>query len=368
MKLVLVIPAITAGGAERVMSILANQWVTQGWTISLLTLDDGTQPPFFPLDARITQRPLRLLADSRHPLAAMANNLKRLAVLRGAIAREAPDIVISFLDTTNVLTLLASRGLGIPVVVSERIDMASQPIKWAWDRLRRWAYRYAATIVVLTERARDALPPRLQARCRVIPNPVLPATGRSEKKTSPEHPQVVAMGRLSEQKGFDLLLDAFASLRPEFQAWRLVIYGEGPWRETLDARSREPDLAGAVSLPGQIGTPATALRESDLFVLSSRFEGFPNALCEAMAAGLPVIATDCPTGPREIIQDGENGLLVPPENSRALAGAMARLMADRPLRDRLGATASDITSRFGLAQIASHWEATLTEALSNHRS
>ena len=104
MKLALVIPALTAGGAERVMSILANHWAERGWTISLLNLDDWSQPPFFPLDARIAWRPLSLLADSRHPIEAVLNNLKRLAVLRRAIAREAPDVVISFLDTTNVLT------------------------------------------------------------------------------------------------------------------------------------------------------------------------------------------------------------------------------------------------------------------------
>ena len=368
MKLVLVIPSITAGGAERVMSILANYWADQNWAITLLTLDDGSAPPFFPLDSRIVQRPLHLFADSRHPFAAIANNLKRLIVLRRAIAREAPDAVISFLDTTNVLTLLASRGLGIPIVVSERVDLSSQPIKWAWDRLRRWAYGYAARIVILTERAREALPPSLQARCRVIPNPVLPPAEPREPATSKLTPQILAMGRLSAQKGFDVLLDAFASVRPGFPDWRLVIVGEGSLRQALETRSAEPDLAGSVSLPGQTGTPANAFRQSDLFVLSSRFEGFPNALCEAMAAGLPVIASDCPTGPREIIQDGKNGLLVPTDNVAALAEAMARLMADSRLRNTLGREARDITQRYGLTAIASLWEAVLDEALEQSRS
>jgi glycosyltransferase involved in cell wall biosynthesis len=362
LRLTLVIPAITAGGAERVMVILANEWAKKNWQVTLLTLDDGQSAPFFTLDHRINWQALDVMGVSGNAFAAMTNNLKRLATLRSAIDRSQPDAVISFLDTTNVLTLLATRGLGLPIIVSERIDIGSQPIHPLWGRLRNWMYPFAAALVVLTERTRQGLLPSLQSRCRVIPNPVLPpSAGIPLDCPLPKGPKILAMGRLCQQKGFDLLLEAFASIRAHYPEWSLVIIGEGPLRDNLQARSDQSDLAGAVHLPGHITSTATVLQQCDLFVLPSRLEGFPNALGEAMAAGLPVIAADCPTGPREMIQAGHDGLLVPMDDIDALASAMTLLMADAKLRHRLGNAAQNITLRFGLPEIMSLWESTLFE-------
>lgn len=363
MKLVLVISSLSAGGAERVMSILANYWAEKGWEIVLLTFDDGSVPPFFPLDPRVCHRPLALLQDSATPMAAITNNLSRLVALRRAIRRENPAAVISFLDTVNILTLLATLGLSIPVIVSERIHTERHRIKPIWRFLRRWVYPRAARVVLLTERALDCFPAAVRARCRVIPNPVLPVPGGGVQEIEPPSGKlVVAMGRLDRQKGFDLLLEAFARLVPRFPDWSLVILGEGELRPALEDLRARLGLAGKVFLPGSVREPRTILRRSDLFVLSSRFEGFPNALCEAMAAGLPVVAADCPTGPREIIRNGIDGILVPPENSALLAEAMERLMADEAERRRLGACASDIVNRFSRARIMGQWEELLKAA------
>jgi GalNAc-alpha-(1->4)-GalNAc-alpha-(1->3)-diNAcBac-PP-undecaprenol alpha-1,4-N-acetyl-D-galactosaminyltransferase len=362
MKLVLVIPALTAGGAERVMSILANHWADKGWDIVLLTLDDGAAPPFFPLDGRIRHRPLGLLADSANPLMGLFNNLRRLAVLRKAIREARPEAVVSFLDTTNVLTLLACRGLPIPVIAAEHIDPAQYPIKPVWAALRRVLYPRAERVVVLTERALAYFPPALQSRCRVFPNPVQCFFDEHPPEIKlPPGRRIIAMGRLVEQKGFDILLKAFAGLCPAFPDWSLIILGEGPQRAELETLRRRLGLSGRVHLPGQVKRPEPLLIRSDLFVLSSRFEGFPMALCEAMAAGLPVIAADCPTGPREIIRDGVDGVLVPAEDSAALASAMQRLMADPGERKCLGSQAQEIVERFGIERVAGLWDDLLAE-------
>lgn len=364
MKLVLIIPALTAGGAERVMSILANYWANKAWEITLLTLDDGTSPPFFPLDSRIRHRPLALMADSTNPLMGLYNNLRRIRVLHQALRQEAPTVLISFLDSTNVLTLLASRGLKLPVIVAEHIDPAQYRIKPVWVALRYGVYPWAARVVVLTERALNYFPQTLHARCRVLPNPVVVAPVRDDPEPEPRTKRhLLAMGRLVEQKGFDILLDAFAQLHTEYPDWTLTILGEGPERVALEARADRLGIAHQVNWPGIVQHPESYLQHADLFALPSRYEGFPMALCEAMAAGLAVVAADCPTGPREIIRNGVDGLLVQPEDPTALATSLKTLMDAPDERQRMGNAARAIVERFGVEQVLGLWENLLADVI-----
>lgn len=359
MKRVLIIPALTAGGAERVMTIMANHWVAAGESVTLLTLDQGCDPPFFALDERVRHRPLKLQADSAHLLAAVGNNLRRVRVLRQALQEEAPATVISFLDSTNVLTLLASRGLNLPVIVAEHIDPARYHTKPAWVALRHWLYPQADRVVVLTERALDYFPRSLHGRCRVLPNPV-PAppmpTGLAEERS---FYRLLAMGRLVEQKGLDVLLEAFALLSEDFPDWILTVLGDGPQRAALEKQARQLGVAAKVEWRGTVKRPESWLAEADLFVLPSRYEGFPMALCEAMAMGLPVVAADCPTGPREIMQHEVDGLLVAAENPKALAEGLRRLMASPTERQRLGTAACGILDRYGVERVMAMWETLL---------
>ena len=167
------------------------------------------------------------------------------------------------------------------------------------------------------------------------------------------------MGRFTIEKGFDLLLRAFALVCKDFPEWRLTLLGEGPLRGSLEALSAELRLGSRVQMPGNIPDPQSRLEQAAIFVLPSRFEGFPNALLEAMAYGCAVIAADCPSGPRYIVRDGENGLLAKTENVTSIAGAMARLMTDRHLRARLGAQAIGVREEFALSRIVSLWEQVL---------
>jgi GalNAc-alpha-(1->4)-GalNAc-alpha-(1->3)-diNAcBac-PP-undecaprenol alpha-1,4-N-acetyl-D-galactosaminyltransferase len=152
-----------------------------------------------------------------------------------------------------------------------------------------------------------------------------------------------------------LLIAAFANVAPAFPDWRLVIAGDGVERPALEALVADLGLSDRVSLPGVVDATAH-LADADLFVLSSRYEGFPNVLMEAMAAGLPVIAFDCQSGPSEVIRDGVDGLLVPPGDATALAVRMGQLMDDPDTRQRLGAAAPDVVHRFGIERVMGMWE------------
>ncbi len=358
MRLALVISSLSSGGAERVLTIMANYWAEKAHEVSIVTLVDQSETPFYDLDSTVKVNPLGLIRVSRGPLQGLANNIRRAWAIRKAVKSVKPDVVISFMDTINVITLLATMGLGVPVVVSERIDPSVQPIGKVWSALRHLCYQRAASIVVQSKRAASFFSGRLGLTTCVIPNPVQLSNEGSADVDVPK-PALMSMGRLDYQKGFDILLEAFATLKDRFADWSLVILGEGPLRNSLESLAEQLGLGGRVSLPGRTRRPYSVLKQADIFVLPSRYEGFPNVLCEAMACGLPVIGSDCRSGPREIIQN--DGLLVPPEDIGMLVAALTRLMGNADERKRLGARATSIVKRFSVDEVMGMWEVVLQD-------
>lgn len=365
MRCTLIIHSLNSGGAERVISNMANYWAAKGWEINLLTFDDNSKKTFYDLDPKISHIPLGIAGYSPNPIMGIWNNLTRIQSLRTVIIKSKPNVVISFMNQTNEIVLLATRWLNVPVVVSERNDPASQTTGKIWEQLRQWTYPLADRIVVQTKRAGDYFSSKLQKRICVIPNPVLlpPDEQEISDKLSSGKRSLIAMGRLVPQKGFDMLLEAMAKLKDRYPEWTLTILGEGELRSQLESLRNELGLGDRVHLLGRVKNPHVFLKQADIFIMSSRFEGFPNALCEAMACGLPVISTDCPNGPREIIRDGVDGILVPNEDVSALAAAMERLMYDEKERQSLADRATEVTERFGLEKVMLMWESLITEVI-----
>lgn len=365
MRITFVINALEAGGAERVLTTVANCWAARGWRVTVISLDDGKTPPFYEFHPAIEHRPLGLAAISNSVLDGFRNNARRISGLRKAIRASEPDAVISFIDKTNVLTLLALLATSIPVIVSERTDPNRIRIRRSWNLLRRLTYLAARHIVVQTETAKAFFPISLQRRVSIIPNPVvLPRFDKADRPPDSSHPArkaVIGLGRLAEVKGFDLLVRAFAIAAPAQPDWDLEIWGDGPQRPLLENLTTELELDGRVRMPGVTRDPFGQLKRADLFVLPSRVEGFPNALCEAMASGLPVVSFDCESGPRHIIRNGVDGLLVPQGDVQALAEAMNRLMSSPEERSRLAGRAPEVLERFGLEHVISMWEHIIEE-------
>ena len=361
-RLAIVVHSLSAGGAERVSVHLANSLAARGWRVSLITLESRAGD-FYPVAPAVARIALAVAGESRGLAAALAGNLRRLVALRRALRAGGFDVVLGMTATIAVLTILSALGSGSRIVVSERIHPPTLRIGAAWHCLRKRVYRRADLVVVQSEQSLQWVERQAPgSRARVVPNPVVLPLPSSEpfvvpdRWVDPGRRLLLAVGRLEPQKGFDLLIDAFAVLAADHAAWTLVIVGEGAERSALEARAARLGLAGVVRMPGHAGNLADWYRRADLFVLSSRYEGFPNVLAEAMAHGCAAVSFDCPTGPRDILRDEVDGLLVESvEDPGALAGALARLMRDEASREWMGTNAREVAARYAAGRVLGLW-------------
>jgi GalNAc-alpha-(1->4)-GalNAc-alpha-(1->3)-diNAcBac-PP-undecaprenol alpha-1,4-N-acetyl-D-galactosaminyltransferase len=370
MKLTLVSSSLNVGGAERVMSILANYWAANGWQITILTFDDGAEPPFYDLDRRIDLQPLGIRSQDgfKFSVSSVSYNLRRIQVLKQAIVASQPDLVISFVNTTNILTLLACRGLKVKTIVSEHVHPTFGQLNKATQLLQKLTYQQADLVTVQTHAALSFFPID-RYKTFVIPNPVvLPDSEPIESQLYTDDRHLLAIGKLIPQKGFDLAIKAFAQVAERYPEWTLTILGEGEMRSELEKLCLELDLEDRVFMPGVVKNIDAHLRKADIFILPSRFEGFPVTLCEAMACGVPVIASNCLSGPREIVHDGIDGMLVKPDNISALAIGMSQLMSDPGKRQYFSHHAPKVLDRFGVEPVAAIWHRAIEQVLAQNIS
>lgn len=371
MRVTFVIPTLSSGGAERVLTILARGFLDQNYQVSVITLASRDRD-FYPLPDGIRRLALGIMNDSTNPIQAIFNNLSRIFVLRKAIKSTRPDVVISFLTATNILTILASSFTGYPVIATVHNDLRMSSNGFLWDTLQRLVYPYGTKILSVSKGVDDYftwLPPQKKV---VIYNPFLPISNTQELPNLPkgvdlQKSWLTSMGRLTHQKGFDLLLQAFAQIAPDHPDWQLLILGDGELREDLEAQKEQLGLTNQVFFLGRVHNPFSVLKRAKIFVMSSRFEGFPMAHGEAMTCGLPVIATDCPSGPSELIRNGIDGILVPPDDLDKLAQGMDDLMCDEVKREQLAQNTGAVFERFGLATIMQDWENLIKEVITERK-
>jgi glycosyltransferase involved in cell wall biosynthesis len=359
-RVLVVIASLAGGGAERVASDLTGFLAAAGKDVSLLTLN-GDDPDAYPVPEGVSRHRIETRRNSRSIFDTIRFAIWRLWVIRQKIRSLRPDIVISFVDQTNILVAASLAGSGIPLAVSERIHPAHHPISRSWAFARRLLYRRAETVAVQTRAIASWFTGNVPVRsvC-VIPNAVRPVndfTPASSQGEAAQHgPYVLAAGRLVSQKGFDLLLQSFALSGLATQGWKLVILGEGPDRGALQALAGKLDISAQLYLPGRRNDVPDWLANAGMFVLSSRYEGFPNALLEAMQMGCPCISFNCESGPDDIIRDRENGILVAPQDFETLAAEMKNLAKSPALRAQLGEAArSSALQQFSCEKIYHMW-------------
>ena len=369
------IAGLRGGGAERVAVNLANGWAARGWTPAIVTLAQKEEPPAYALApgvshvditrrrfARDVSPELRDTIDDVMPFcpapvrAMLVPLTVEVALLRETIERTAPDAILSFVDLTNLKTIAATRRLGVPVFVYEQVDPRRTSVG-DWELARRVLYPHATRVVALTESDADCFRAR-GANAVAIPNPVLPGSATAASR----EPLIVGVGRLAPQKDFARLLQAFANVAAAHPEWRLEILGEGPQLGMLTRMTSDLGLGDRVSFPGFVADIHEALRRATLFAMTSTYEGFPNALCEAMANGVPGIAYDCASGIAEIIRDGVDGVIVRGTRSvGSFSDVLDRLMTDDAERQRLAANAPDVVRRFSLERVLHRWDELFAE-------
>ena len=283
--------------------------------------------------------------------------------LRALLQQQRPKRVLALLTKTNILCSAAVWDLPIHLVVSERNDPRLQSIDRLWSRLRCVYYRRADVVTANTEGVLEAL----QAmgpwqRLALLPNPLPTALTLQDSHKPPvdREAEVLAVARLVPQKGLDVLIRAFASLPESVRdGWSLTLVGDGPELATLQALASDAGLRDLVHFEGFCSDPLVFMRRASIFALPSRFEGMPNALLEAMAAGLPSVVTDASPGPLEMVCNGHQGLVVPTDDVSAFAAALQKLMLDGDLRNRCGVAARTTLRALDWDVVESHWRSVL---------
>lgn len=350
--IVLFISALRKGGAERVMVNLADYLHRNGVRVTLVTQyiceEEYTLPAGIP-------RILSEITPQEETGSRIGDFLARYRKLCRIFTELHPDCILSFIGKNNIMTLLCTRFSGIPAVVSVRGEPKSEYYNFPMRFLAKTLFACAAGVIVQTSAARDFFPPVIRKKAVILKNPLNPAFVR-ERRTGRPDGRIVSVGRVDANKNHALILRAFARIAPEFPNASLVVYGDGEKRQELIRKTQELGLSDRVQFPGAVSDVAEKIRTASAFVLSSGHEGMPNALIEAMCLGIPSISTDCPCGgPRELIEDGVNGYLIPVGDEEALADRLRRIFSDEEGAERMGKQAALLLEEYRPERVNAEW-------------
>lgn len=371
MHLALIINSLGIGGAERILVRLAHEWAERGNKISFITFfqETGFNYNLNTKHKNITLINLGEKKPNNNFFLQIIKIIKRTILLRRLFIKLKPDIIISFLVGANINCLLANLGSNIPIIVSERIDPNKHVIPAIYKILRILAYKLATIIIVQTKLIKDYFPNFLQNQIFIIPNwvkePKIKKLLKDEDKSITPISKIISIGRLDQQKNHQLLIRAFAKLSDQYPNLTLDIYGDGILRNDLENLIISFNLQDRIKLPGITMNVESTLAEADLFVFPSAYEGFPNALCEAMAVGLPVIASNC-SGSNEIVENNHNGLLFNIDNMEELVKCIESLINNPSHARQLAINAQDIINQFNELKILTLWEQTLEKVLTTN--
>lgn len=364
MKILFIIGSLSSGGAERVVSELSNHWSTQhGWEVTILTTHaTPNKQDFYLLDEGVNRLDITQQV-SRKKQFYFFNLIKKL---RYTIKNETPDVVISFISTLNVMTILSILGTKIPLIISDRNNPYTDRIGY-WTK--KLLYPLSNLLVIQTKEVKEFYKNIKNLNIEIIPNPIRPPHLTTKQHPAFSNKTICSVGRLINSiKGFDLLIEAFSMIAEQYREWNLVIVGEGRDRPILETLIKRYDLEERILLIGNIENPRDAIVDAEIFVLSSHREGFPNVLLEAMSVGLCVISFDCQYGPSEIIEHEVDGLLVKPSNVKELSLAIGRLIEDKVLRDRLAQKAKEkIRKNFYIDRVHQRWESAIQRVFDENR-
>jgi glycosyltransferase involved in cell wall biosynthesis len=359
MKIMLLVSTMGSGGAERVAATLVNAWAERGHEVTLVATYSKRAPCFYAISDKV--RLIHLAEVVGENKGGAMQYLTRLKTLRSMIRDARADVIVSFLTNVNVMTIVATLGMKVPVIACEHNNPAADQRTKLWRLLCRYTYPRASLLTVLTDSIAASFREMVPAarHIEVVPNPLaeellaqsdVPAEHQTRKR-------IVSVGRLNTQKQFDVLISAFAKLAAKIDDVDLWIWGEGDERQALEAQIASLGMTQRIFLPGSTSTPWQEMKRARAFAVSSRFEGLPMALMESMALGVPVVSFDCPSGPRELTRDGRDGLLVPPGDADALVDGMTRLLIDDALCEEMGRRAAQsVRERYGLQAVLPKWD------------
>lgn len=352
MHIACMISSLIKGGSERVMCNLADYFVQQGNRVTLVT--QYQREDEYPLNPKV-KRILSQITEAEMGRNRISNFIRRFQKLRNIWKTEKPDAILVFIGKNNFMALLTAWGLHIPVVVSVRAD-PNQEYPNRWMRfMARHLFKKAAGVILQTRECMEFFPKAVQRKSVILHNPVNEVFFENPYEGEREH-TIVTVGRIDENKNQALLLRAFALIAADYPDYQIILYGKGDQEENLKQLADNLEIADRVIFAGNESDVAGKIKKAGVFVLTSNTEGMPNALIEAMVLGLPVIATDCPCGgPRDLIEDGVNGILTPVGDVDKMKENLQHILNDLQNALHMGQTARKSTAIYREKIVYREW-------------